>query len=90
MPSVQIPRVLQERCDRNSELSVSGRTVRDVLANLKRHHPALFQCVCDETDAVRQHINLFVNNDMLDKHLELETKLDSGDVLSVFQAVSGG
>ena len=64
--------------------------MREALAELRRNFPALYQCICDETDTVRQHINLFVNNDILHDRDGLDTQLHSTDVLSVFQAVSGG
>ena len=88
--SVQIPRVLQPLCSRKSELRVRGATVRQALDELKREFPDLYRCICDETDTVRKHINLFLNNDILTDRKILGTRLKTGDVLSVFQAVSGG
>ena len=86
----QIPRVLQSECGGKSELSLSGQSVRAVLQQLQRDYPSVYICVCDETGKVRQHINLFINNDLLDKRNGLDTQLKASDVVSVFQAVSGG
>jgi molybdopterin synthase sulfur carrier subunit len=86
----QIPRVLRQYCAGVEELRLQGETVREVLDELNRRHPSLFQCICDETGAVRRHINLFVNNDFLRDRNGLDTRLAPGDVVSVFQAVSGG
>ena len=88
--ALRLPRVLQQHGDGKPELRVPGTTVRDVLEELKRRYPSLYQCICDETGAVRQHVSLFVNNDFLPHRNGLDTRLESGDVLSVFQAVSGG
>ncbi len=85
-----IPRVLQPHSRGQSELRLGGATVREVLDELKREYPALQRCICDETGAVRLHINLFVNNDFLRDRNGLDTRLQPGDVVSVFQAVSGG
>ena len=87
---IQIPRVLQQYSARKSELPVKGATVRSALDELKQSYPQLYQCICDETDSVRSHINLFVNNDIVRDRTNLDHRLQAGDVLSVFQAVSGG
>lgn len=86
----QIPRILRHYCAGVEELHLQGETVGDVLDDLSRRHPNLYQCICDETGAVRRHINLFVNNDFLRDRNGLGTRLAPGDVVSVFQAVSGG
>ena len=91
MPTtVQIPRILQQYSGGQRELSLQGATVRDLLEDLRREHPSLYGCICNETGSVRQHINLFVNDDFLRDRSGLDTQLQSGDVVSVFQAVSGG
>ena len=54
------------------------------------NYPSLYTCICDETGTLRQHINLFVNNELLMEREAFNAQLESGDVVSVFQAVSGG
>ncbi len=82
--------MLREYCDGESELVMPVGTVRAALEQLERDHPALYRCVCDETGAVRRHVNLFVNNDFLQYRSGLDTLLATGDVLTIFPAVSGG
>ncbi|MFN0051008.1 MAG: MoaD/ThiS family protein [Planctomycetales bacterium] len=86
----QVPRVLRQYGDGKDEFRLSGETVRDLLLELNRKHPQLYGCICNETGSVRQHINLFVNDDCLCKQTGLDTPLEPGDVVSVFTAVSGG
>lgn len=86
----QIPRVLQEYCDGRAELQLPGTTIRELLRELQQAYPALYQCICTEIGSVRRHLNLFVNNDFLNDRDGLETRLHPGDVVSVYQAVSGG
>jgi molybdopterin converting factor small subunit len=64
--------------------------VRAVLEALHDAYPGLYRCLCNATGAVRTHIHLFVNDDFLHHRNGLDTRLESGAVLSVFQAVSGG
>ena len=87
---LQIPRMLREYSDGESELALSVGTVRAAMEHLERDHPTLYRCVCDETGAVRRHVNLFVNNDFLQCRNGLDTVLMPGDVLTIFPAVSGG
>jgi molybdopterin converting factor small subunit len=87
---VQIPPVLRHECGGAKELSFSASTVRAALDQLKRDHPALYRNVCDETGAVRRHVNLFVNDSFLHQQKGLDTALAAGDVLTIMPAVSGG
>lgn len=87
---LQIPRSLGSYSAGKLELTVDGNTVREVLESVRRTHPSLYGCICDETGAVRRHVNLFVNNDFLRDREGLDTRLETGDVVAVFQAVSGG
>ena len=87
---LQIPRILQRYCDEKEEIQLQGSSIRELLADLQRQYPALYVCLCNETGAIRQHINLFVNHDLIRFLQGLETPLAAGDVVSVFQAVSGG
>ena len=46
--------------------------------------------VCDETGAVRRHVNLFVNTDHVRDRDGLDTALVPGDEIIILPAVSGG
>ena len=87
---LQIPRVLQPYAGGKMEIALGGKTVAEVLEELKNEHPRLYECICDETDRIRQHINLFLNESLLVFPGADKTKLAAGDVVSVFQSVSGG
>jgi len=85
-----IPRILRPYCDGHDFVPLEGQTVRELLQHLRRKYPRLHGSVCDETGAVRRHIHLFVNTDFIGQCQGLDTPLQPGDVVSVFQAVSGG
>jgi len=73
-----------------AELTLSARSVRDALVEVEHDHAALHPNVCDETGAVRRHLNVFVNADNIRDLDGLDTALAPGDVLSILPAVSGG
>ena len=77
-------------CKGAAELFLSAPTVRAALEQLERSHPALYRCICDETGAVRRHVNLFVNTAHVRDREGLDTALAPGDVITILPAVSGG
>lgn len=88
--SVQIPYALRHECGGKSEVEVSARSVQQALTALKDHQPKLYRNICDETGAVRKHINLFVNESLIHRKDGLDTELGPGDLLFIMTAVSGG
>jgi len=88
--TIQVPGMLRDRCDGARVLAVSAPSVRAALELLERRHPSLYRSVCDETGALRRHVNLFVNSSHVRDRDGLDTELSPGDVLSILPAVSGG
>jgi len=81
---------LRAYCGGASELPLEARSVRGVLAEIERRHRALYPNVCDETGAVRRHLNVFVNADHIRDLDGIDTVLVPGDVVTILPAVSGG
>ena len=88
--TVHIPAPLRQYCDGASDLPVSARSVRGALEELERNHPSLYRNVCDETGALRRHLNVFVNTSHVRDRGGLDTALAPGDVVTILAAVSGG
>ena len=88
--TVNIPGPLRSCCAGASELFLSAPSVRSALQQLERSHPALYRSVCDETGAVRRHVNLFVNTSNVRDLDGVDTALAPGDTLTILPAVSGG
>ena len=81
---------LRAYCRGASRLEVEASTVRATLEQLERNEPALYGNVCEETGAVRRHLNVFVNSDHIRDLSGLDTTLRPGDVVTFLPAVSGG
>jgi molybdopterin synthase sulfur carrier subunit len=81
---------LRAYCGGATELSISAHTVRAALEDLERSHSALYRNICDETGAVRPHLNVFVNSDNVRDRDGVDTTLMSGDLVTILPAVSGG
>src|SRR5256885_11471645 len=76
--SVRIPTALRDCCGGASQITASASDVAGLLEQIERDHPALYRSVCNETGAVRQHINVFVNNDSVRYGAGLATPLSAG------------
>jgi sulfur-carrier protein len=70
-------------------LTVPGRTVRERLDGLFALHPQLRGYVMDETGALRHHVVAYANDVAVDK-ANLDSTIEDGDELFLFQALSGG
>jgi len=88
--TVNIPSVLRTYCGGDRKLAVEADTLGSALGELKRHHPSLYVCVCDETGAVRRHVNVFVNALRMQDREGMETKITTEDEITILPAVSGG
>lgn len=88
--TVHVPLALRAYCNGASELMLSAPSVRAVLDELERRHPLLYRGICDDTGAVRRHVNVFINKDHMRDRDGLETALSPGDEVIILPAVSGG
>jgi molybdopterin converting factor small subunit len=88
--TIHLPGPLRTYCSGATRLSISANTVRAALENLERSQSALYRNVCDETGALRRHLNVFVNSDNVRDLDGVDTRLTTGDVVTILPAVSGG
>lgn len=85
-----VPRELRVYCEGSTALAIAAQSVREMLQEIERHYPALYCSICDETGAVRRHLNLFVNSCHVRDRQGLDTALEPGDEVLIIPAVSGG
>jgi MoaD family protein len=88
--TIHVPGALRDRCGGAAELSIQAATVQGALDEIERRHPSFWSGVCDETGAVRRHINVFVNTSHMRDLSGLDTPLAQGDEIIFLPAVSGG
>jgi molybdopterin converting factor small subunit len=88
--TVYVPHVLRAYCSGRKQLNLPAASVQAALEELERQYPALYGNICDETGAVRRHVNLFINDSHIRARDGVHSVLEPGDVLSILPAVSGG
>ncbi len=77
-------------CGGAGQISLAAHTVRAALRDLEQNQFALYRNVCDETGALRRHLNVYVNSDNVRDLEGIDTALMAGDVVTFLPAVSGG
>ena len=68
-------------------MGADGSTLKDVLADLDRQFPGIRFRIIDEQGRLRQHMRIFVNNDLV---RDLTTTVTEADEITLMQALSGG
>ena len=69
---------------------VTDGTVRDALETVFADNPQLRSYVLDDQGRLRKHVNVYVNDEMVQDRDGLSDAVSSRDDLFVFQALSGG
>ena len=73
-----------------SDLELEGATIRDVLNQIEKRYPGIGNYLTDETGSLRQHVNIFLQGDLIKDRDRLSDLVKSSDELLIFQALSGG
>lgn len=90
MPVVRFTKNLQRFFPTLTETHVEGATVAEVVAALDKCYPGLADYIVDERGALRQHVNIFVGDSMIDDRVMLRDAVSADSRVYVFQALSGG
>jgi len=84
---IRIPSPLRSYTKQQSEVSGSGSSLWEVLADLDKNYPGIRFRMIDEQDGIRQHIKFFVNNEETEK---LDQPVAETDTVHIICALSGG
>ena len=87
---VRIPTPLKKLAGERDVIKAEGETVGEVLQWLTEVYPGLKERLRDEQGAVRRFINIYVNDEDIRFHQNLETPVKEGDQVSIIPAIAGG
>jgi molybdopterin synthase sulfur carrier subunit len=90
MATVKFTSALKRFFPALTETSVEGESVSDVMKRLEQKYPGISHYLTDDAGRLRQHVNVFVNNELIRDREKLQDAVRPGDVIVVFQALSGG
>ena len=84
---VLLPTPLADYTAHRREVEAEGATLAELLADLDRRYPGIRFRMIDEQDAIRPHIKIFVNRELV---RGLDLALVPRDEVLVVAALSGG
>jgi molybdopterin converting factor small subunit len=84
---VAIPSPLRSYTAQRHEVEAAGASLTELLADLERQFPGIRFRMVDEQDQLRPHMRIFVNRR---ETRALDTALEGGEEIHIFQALSGG
>ncbi len=90
MPTLRVPALLKYYLDNQTEVTLPGATVAEVLTQLVAAHPKIKPHLFDSAGNVRRHINIFINADNIRDLSGLESPLGADDVVKILPSVTGG
>lgn len=90
MPTVKFPALMKYYVDNQSEFSVAGGSIAEVLGNILVRYPALKPHLYDAKGDLRRHFNIFVNGVHVRELNGLETSLKEDDKVILMASAAGG
>lgn len=90
MAHVQFTPALRRFAPSLDSFESEAATVAQLLEEIDRRYPGLKDYLVDERGALRQHVNIFVGEDLVRDKEALSDALDPDDQVYILQALSGG
>ncbi|WP_151754172.1 MoaD/ThiS family protein [Dictyobacter vulcani] len=66
-----------------SQITVEAETVEQLLNALHKEHPQVWEKLCTEDGSIREHVRIFVNNQLISGNDGLKTVLMPGQEVIV-------
>jgi adenylyltransferase/sulfurtransferase len=88
--TVFIPTALRQFAGDRAEVSVEAATVGEALDRLTGEHAELRRHLYGEQNALRNFINVYVNDEDIRHAQRLDTPVKDGDTISIIPAIAGG
>ena len=90
MPKLSFTPALKRFFPNLKEAQYRGETLSELLDHLENDYPGINSYLRDETGALRQHINIFIDQHLVRDRINLNDSLEQVEEVLIFQALSGG
>ena len=90
MAAIRIPTPLRAYAEGQAQVTVTGTTVGEVLADLTRQHPGLKQHLFSEAGELRPFVNLYLNDEDVRYLGGVNTPISENDLLKLIPSIAGG
>ena len=90
MPKVNFTYALKRFFPGIETTHVEGGDVRSLMQALEQKYPGLLSYIVDDQGRLRQHVNIYINNELIKDRVDLSDTVSESDDVYVMQALSGG
>jgi len=90
MPTVHFTPALKRFRPDLKTIEVIAATVSEVVMGIEANYPGLSAYLVEDNGALRQHVNIFINDTFIRDRKRLSDRVSAGDEVHVIQALSGG
>lgn len=90
MPTVKFTYALNRFFPNLEETLVEGQNLVDILAAIDGKYPGIKNYIVDERGSLRQHVNIFLDGELIKDKNRLDEKLGAVKEVFIMQALSGG
>lgn len=85
--TLRLPSTLSTYSGGKSQIVLQANTVEQMLEVLRLQHPLIWERLCTEQGRIRDHVKIFVHNQLISGLAGLQTTLTSGQEIIVLPAV---
>ena len=90
MAEVILPNLLRQHAGGQRSVKVEGATIGEVLETLQAQYPGMSGQLVTADGQLHRFVNVYVNDDDVRYMDKLDTKVRTGDIVSILPAVAGG
>jgi len=90
MPVVKFTSNLRRFYPTLSNYKTEASSIIELVESVESSFPGIKSYLIDDQNALRKHVNIFINGTMIKDRTLLKDELASGDEVFIMQALSGG
>ncbi len=90
MPTVKFTYALRRFFPQIKDTPVQSDTLPGLLQTINGHYPGIQSYIVDERGALRKHVNIFINGELIRDREQLSDRFDEHSEILIMQALSGG
>jgi molybdopterin converting factor small subunit len=88
--TVRLPGALRDATGGETKLTVTGGTLREVIADIDRRHPGFAARVLDDEGGLRSYVNVYIGEDDARDRGGSGAAVPDGSEIMVIPAMAGG
>ena len=85
--TLRLPSTLSTYSGGKSQIVLQANTIEQMLEVLRLEHPLIWERLCTEQGRIRDHVKIFVHNQLISGLGGLQTTLTSGQEIIVLPAI---